>query len=66
MEIAILNHKDLCVDIIKTAPNLESKQEIEEYIKSQGFDLNTIDWLIDPNHKRIHVNIWKPIYDKVK
>lgn len=63
MEIAILNHKDLCVDIIKTAPNMETAQEIEDYIQTQGFDLKDIDWLVDKNHKRIHVNIWKPIND---
>lgn len=47
MEIAILNHKDLCVDIIKTAPSMDTAQEIEDYIQKQGFDLKDIDWLID-------------------
>lgn len=63
MEIAILNYKDHCVDIIKTAPSMSTYEEIQDYIKSQGFDLNCINWLIDPTHKHIHINIWKPLHD---
>lgn len=63
MEIAILNYRQKCVDIIKTAPDMKSDKEIEKYLCHFGYNLNEVDWLIDPEHKRIHINIWKPMYD---